>query len=316
MKTKLYPSIEPFHTEFLKVSDGFEIYMEQVGNPNGQPVIFFHGGPGGGITPDYRRFFDPNHYHVILFDQRGAGRSRPHAELKNNTTWKLIEDTESIRKKLNIEKWIVFGGSWGSTLALVYAETHPERVQGLCLRGIFTCRPQEIQWFYQEGASRIYPDAFEAYQNHIPKEEQQDLVKAYYKRLTSEDQNIRLAAAKHWSVWEGSTSQLFPEENFIHKFDEPEFALAFARIECHYFTNNIFLETDTWIMDNTDKIQEIPMEIVHGRYDIVCPVENAWELKARVPKANLHIIGNAGHTAFEPEIAAQLVACMESFKSL
>lgn len=316
MRTELYPTIEPFHTEMLKVSDGFELYVERVGNPEGQPVIFFHGGPGGGITPDYRRFFDPDHYHVILFDQRGAGRSTPHAALENNTTWKLIEDTETIRENLGIDQWIVFGGSWGSTLALVYAETHPDRVKGLCLRGIFTCRPQEIRWFYQEGASRIFPDAFEVYRNHIPKPEQSDLVSAYYKRLTSEDKNVRLEAAKHWSVWEGSTSQLLPEEDFIHKFDEPEFALAFARIECHYFMNNIFLETPTWIMDNTEKLKDIPLEIVHGRYDVVCPVENAWELKSKLPHANLHIVRDAGHTAFEPGIAAQLVASMESFKSL
>lgn len=316
MRTELYPEIEPFHSGYFEVSDGFELYYEQVGNPKGQPVIFFHGGPGGGVTPGYRRYFDPEHYHVILFDQRGAGKSRPHAAIENNNTWKLIEDAEAIRESFGIDKWIVFGGSWGSTLSLMYAETHPERVQALCLRGIFMCRPQEIEWFYQEGASRIFPDAFEVYRNHIPKEEQHDLVKAYYKRLTSDDKNVQLEAARHWSVWEGSTSQLIPEDGFIHKYDEPEFALAFARIECHYFTNNIFTDSDSWILDNAHKIAHIPTDIVHGRYDVVCPVENAWDLKARLPKANLYIIKDAGHTVSEPGISAQLVASMERFKSI
>jgi proline iminopeptidase len=315
MRDTLYPAIEPFASGFLKVSEQHELYYEQVGNPKGRPVVFLHGGPGGGLSPEYRLFFDPKHYHVILLDQRGAGKSRPTAEIEENTTWDLVTDIETLRKKLEIDRWIVFGGSWGSTLALVYAETHPDRVEALVLRGIFMCRKQEIDWFYQEGTSRIFPDAFLPYRNHIPEGEQHDLVAAYYKRLTSPDKNVQFEAARHWSVWEGATSKLIPEPDFIQKFNRPEFALAFARIECHYFTHRIFLETDSWILDNANKIAHIPTDIIHGRYDVVCPVENAFDLKAKLPIARLEIIPNAGHSAFEPPIAAALVRAMERLKN-
>lgn len=313
---ELYPEIEPFDTGFLKVSNTHELYWEQIGNPKGAPVIFLHGGPGGGITPDYRRFFDPEFYRVILFDQRGAGKSKPHAEIQDNTTWDLVSDIEKIRKHFDISQWIVFGGSWGSTLSLIYAESHPESIKALCLRGIFMCRRQEILWFYQEGASRIFPDAFRPYKEFIPENERNDLVAAYYKRLTSEDKALRLQAARHWSVWEGSTSFLTPQDSQVEKFDEPDFALAFARIECHYFTNHIFLENDSWILDKTSLIQDVPIDIIHGRYDVVCPVENAFDLKNRLPKARLFVIDQAGHSAFEPGITSQLLESMEGFKKL
>src|SRR5829696_7896518 len=237
----LYGEIEPYDIGYLKVSDVHNLYYEQCGNPNGKPVVFLHGGPGAGLIPDYRRFFDPQSYRLILFEQRGAGRSRPHASLDDNTTWHLVEDIERFREHFGIEQWLVFGGSWGSTLALAYAETHPERVSGLVLRGIFLCRPKEIIWFYQEGASWIFPDVWEEYEKVIPEEERGDFVSAYYRRLTSGDEAARLAAARAWSVWEGSTSKLFFDYASIEKFADPEFALAFARIECHYFMNNAFL---------------------------------------------------------------------------
>lgn len=315
-RDSLYPAIEPFHTGYLKVSDLHELYYEQVGNPHGVPVVFLHGGPGGGVSPEYRCFFDPKHYHIILFDQRGAGKSRPYAEIRDNTTWDLVDDIERLREHLGISKWMVFGGSWGSTLSLVYAETHPERVMALILRGIFLCRNQEIQWFYQEGTSRIFPDAFAPYKNHIPQGEQHDLVAAYYKRLTSPQKEVQLEAAKHWSIWEGATSKLLPESDFIDKFGRPEFALAFARIECHYFVNKIFLETESWILDHTHKIQHIPTTIIHGRYDVVCPIENAFDLKARLPHADLQVIPDAGHSAFESSITRALVKTMERLKTV
>ncbi|NQZ01919.1 MAG: prolyl aminopeptidase [Bdellovibrionales bacterium] len=313
-----YDDNEPFETGYFDAKDGsgYKIYYERIGNPNGEPVVFFHGGPGGGIKPPYRKFFDPKHYQVLLFDQRGAGLTTPHASLEDNTTWKLVEDTEAMREHFGIEKWIVFGGSWGSTLSMVYAETHPERVKALVLRGLFMCRKQEIDWFYQEGASRLFPEAFEVYREFIPKEEQNDLVAAYYKRLTSDDRALQLAAAKHWSTWEGSTSQLLPEKDFVEGYGEPEFALAFARIECHYFTNAIFLGEDEWILNQAHKLKDIPTTLVHGRYDVVCPVENAWDLKKRMPHMDLQIIEDAGHNTFEKGIEEALLKTMENLKQL
>lgn len=311
-----FPEIEPYKTGRLKVSDLHEIYFEEVGNPKGSPVLFIHGGPGGGVSPDHRRYYDPNHYRIILFDQRGCGQSTPHAELKENTTWDLIKDIEKLRAHVGIEKWIVFGGSWGSTLSLLYAETHPERVKGLILRGIFLCRKQEIDWFYQDGASHVFPEAWEKYLAAIPKEEHGDLVAAYHKRLTSPDKSTRLAAAKAWSVWEGSTSCLFQEPNFIDDFGDDEFAEAFARIECQYFTNGIWMRNDNQILEDVYKIRHIPCEIVHGRYDMVCPVENAYDLKKAWPEANLRITPDAGHAAKEPGNLAGLVAATEKFKSI
>jgi proline iminopeptidase len=310
-----YPPIEPYRAGVLRVSDLHEIYYEEVGNPKGAPVLFVHGGPGGGIEPSHRRYFDPSHYRVILLDQRGCGQSTPHAELRENTTWDLISDIEKLRKKLEIEKWFVFGGSWGSTLALLYAETHPEHVRGLCLRGIFLCRKQEINWFYQDGASHIFPDVWDQYRDHIPADERHDFVKAYYKRLTSSDRSVRLAAARTWSTWEGATSRLIPDQAMIQHSGEDTFAEAFARIECHYFINGIWMRNDNQILEDVHRIRHIPCEIVHGRYDVVCPVENAWDLKKAWPEAALHIVPDAGHSAREAGILTQLIAIMERFKT-
>jgi proline iminopeptidase len=315
MSYSLYPITEPYKTGRLKVSGLHEIHYEEVGNPKGQPVVFLHGGPGGGIEPEYRQFFDFRHYRVVLFDQRGAGLSTPYAELKDNTTWELVGDLEKLRKHLGIDDWLVFGGSWGSTLALAYAETHPSVVAGLILRGIFLCRKKEIQWFYQEGASKIFPDAWESYLKPIPPDERYDMVTAYYKRLTGTDKKVQLEAAKAWSVWEGSTSKLLPDASFTEHFGEDEFALAFARIECHYFMNNSFFPTDNYLIENVGKIRHIRGEIVQGRYDVCCPAESAWELHRAWPESQLHIIPDAGHSALEKSIASKLVEIMERFKS-
>jgi proline iminopeptidase len=309
-----YPEIEPFHSDSLQVSELHSVYFEQCGNPNGRPVVFLHGGPGGGIASYYRRFFDPAHYRIILFDQRGAGKSGPAAELKENTTWDLVGDIEKIREHLKIEDWIVFGGSWGSTLALAYAETHPKRVKGLILRGIFLCRPSEIRWFYQFGASEIFPDVWESYLEHIPKEERGDLVSAYYKRLTDHDPKVRLAAAKIWSKWEAATSRLFVDLSAVDAFEDPTFALQFARIECHYFMNNSFFDSDNHLIENISKIRHIPTVIVQGRYDVVCPVRSAWDLHRAFPEAEMHIVADAGHSAGEPGIRSRLIECTDAFK--
>jgi len=309
----LYDPIEPFNTDRLKVSPIHELYYEQCGNPNGKPVVFLHGGPGGGISSDYRRYFDPDVYRVVLFDQRGSGKSTPHASIEENTTWDLVADIERLRERLGISEWQVFGGSWGSTLALAYAETHPERVRELVLRGIFLCRPKEIRWFYQEGASEIFPDVWEEYLNVIPESERDDLVSAYHRRLTSEDDAVRLEAARAWSIWEGSTSKLFFDPAMIEKFADPEFALAFARIECHYFMNNAFFSSDNYLIENVDRIRDVPAIIVQGRYDVVCPIRSAWDLHRAWPKAELRIIPDAGHSISEPGIIDALVGATDKF---
>jgi proline iminopeptidase len=314
--TELFPAIEPFKTETLKASPLHEIYLEQSGNPDGQPVLFLHGGPGGGTDPKHRRFFDPSHYRIVLFDQRGCGQSKPHAELEENSTWDLVHDIELIRKHLGFRSWIVFGGSWGSTLALAYASKHPSRVRGLILRGIFLCRKEEIQWFYQDGASKIYPDLWDHYLAPIPEDERGDLVAAYHRRLTGKDEAAKLEAAKAWSKWEGGTSRLLPSEELVHSFEEPKHALEFARIENHYFVNNAFFETDNYLLENADKYRNIPGVIVHGRYDVVCPVKNAWDLHRAWPESQLHIIPDAGHSAWEPGIQSALVEATEAFKAL
>jgi proline iminopeptidase len=311
----LYPPIEPFDQGMLSVSPVHSLYYEQSGNPTGKPVVFLHGGPGGGSLPDYRRYFDPASYRIVLFDQRGAGKSTPHANLEENTTWHLVEDIEKIREHLGIDRWQVFGGSWGSTLALAYAQTHPDRVSELLLRGIFLCRPKEIKWFYQEGASWLYPDVWEQYVNVIPEAERGDMVSAYYKRLTSEDQTVRLEAARAWSVWEGSTSKLLPDTKMIEHFGEVEFAVAFARIECHYFMHNSFFETDNYLIENIDKIRHIPAVIVHGRYDVVCPILSAWELHRAWPEADFRIVGDAGHSVSEPGTTSALVEATDRFRA-
>ncbi|HAF12813.1 MAG TPA: prolyl aminopeptidase [Blastocatellia bacterium] len=314
MKT-LYPEIEPFNTGRLKVSPIHELYYEQCGNPNGKPVVFLHGGPGGGLVPEYRRYFDPKAYRVVLFDQRGSGQSTPKASLEENTTGHLVEDIERLREHLGIDTWQVFGGSWGSTLALAYAETHPARARALVLRGIFLCRPKEIHWFYQEGANAIFPDVWEEYLQVIPEAERADMVSAYYRRLTSEDESVCLEAARAWSIWEGSTSKLFFDYKMIEKFAEPEFALAFARIECHYFMNNSFFPTDNHLIEHVDKIRQIPSVIVQGRYDVVCPMMSAWELHRAWPEADLRIIPDAGHSISEPGVIDALIEATDRFGS-
>lgn len=313
---EFYPALEPFNKGMLKVSDLHTLYWEECGNPQGKPVVFLHGGPGGGVHPDHRRFFDPKAYRIILFDQRGSGQSLPCAELRENSTWDLVKDTETIREMLKIDKWVVFGGSWGSTLALAYAITHPERVKALVLRGIFLCRPSEIQWFYQEGASHIFPDVWDEYLKPIPENERHDLVAAYYKRLTHENADVRLEAAKAWSKWEAATSRLIVDPKAVDEFDDPEYALSFARIECHYFTNNAFFKTNNWLLENVDKIRHIPGAIVQGRYDVVCPAKSAWELHKAWPEAKFTIIPDSGHAAAEPGTRSALIEATDSFRDL
>ncbi len=310
----LYPEIEPYDIGRLKVGGGHEIYYEQSGNPKGKPVVFVHGGPGFGTEGKQRRFFDPNAYRIVLFDQRGCGKSTPFASLDDNTTWDLVSDMEKIREHLAIARWQVFGGSWGSTLGLAYAETHPERVTELVLRGIFLIRKGEIEWFYQYGASAIYPDAWEGYLAPIPAAERGDLVRAYYKRLTSADPKVRGEAARAWSVWEGSTSNLFPAPQLVAKMGEDDFSLAFARIECHYFVHSAWLEGRE-LLANIDKIRAIPGVIVQGRYDVVCPMESAWALHRAWPEATLHVVQDAGHSAFEPGNLHHLVEATDRFRA-
>lgn len=313
---QLYPEIEPYNQFDLKVSDLHTIHVEESGNINGKPVIFLHGGPGGGIEPVYRQYFDPEKWRIIVFDQRGCGQSTPHAELQENTTWDLIADIEKIRQHLEIDKWVVFGGSWGSTLSLSYAITHPDRCKALVLRGIFMIRKKEINWFYQDGTSNIYPDAWEHYLRPIPEDERHDLVAAYYKRLTSNDDSVRIEAAKAWSIWEASTSKLIQSEESIHAFEDAKVAEAFARIECHYFTNRGFFDTDEWLLENVDKIRHIPTVIVQGRYDVVCPMISAWELHRAFPEADFEIVQDAGHSMTEKGIAAKLVEYTDKFVDL
>ncbi|GIL17534.1 MAG: proline iminopeptidase [Oligoflexia bacterium] len=313
---QLYPEIQPFNSGMLKVSDLHQIYFEECGNPEGYPIIFLHGGPGGGCSTDHRRFYDPKHYRIVLLDQRGCGRSLPFAELRENTTWDLVSDIEKLRTHLQISKWHVFGGSWGSTLALAYAVTHPEKVSALILRGIFLCRPSEIKWFYQEGAHQIYPDQWEIYNNHIPENERHDFVSAYYKRLTSSDEKVRLDAARVWSKWESSTSYLFVKESAIEEYDDPAKALPFARIECHYFVNKAFFSTDNYLLENAHKLKNIPGVIVQGRYDIVCPMRSAWDLHRAWPEARLKIIPDAGHSAWESGICSALVEATDQFREI
>lgn len=309
-----YPPVEPYDTGMLPVSPVHTLYYEQSGNPDGLPVVFLHGGPGGGTIPVYRQFFDPAAYRIVLFDQRGSGRSTPHANLEENTTWHLVADIERLREHLGIDTWVVFGGSWGSTLALAYAQTHPARPRALVLRGIFLCRRKEIRWFYQEGASAIFPDVWEEYVKVIPEAERDDMLSAYHRRLTSDDEAVRLEAARAWSVWEGSTSKLFPDSSLIEHFGEPHLALSLARIECHYFVNDAFFETENQLVENVGKIRHIPSVIVQGRYDVVCPMMSAWELHRAWPEADLRIIPDAGHSATEPGIVSALVEATDRFR--
>ena len=312
----LYPKIDPYNEFDLNVSDLHTIHVEESGTPEGKPVIFLHGGPGGGIESIYRQYFDPEKYRIIIFDQRGCGKSTPHAELRENTTWDLVADIEKIREHLEINKWVVFGGSWGSTLSLSYAITHPDRCKALVLRGIFMIRKKEIDWFYQKGASNIYPDAWEHYLKPIPENERHDMVAAYYKRLTSEDEKVRIEAAKARSIWEASTSKLFQSEESLHPFEDAKVSEAFARIECHYFTNRGFFDAEEWLLENVDKIRHIPAVIVQGRYDVVCPMVSAWELHRAFPEADFEIIQDAGHSMTEKGIASKLVEYTDKFVEL
>jgi proline iminopeptidase len=310
----LYPEIEPYASDMLRVSPLHNVYFEECGNPQGKPVVFLHGGPGAGCNARSRRFFDPARYRIVLFDQRGSGRSTPNAELSDNTTWDLVADIERLREHLRIDRWQVFGGSWGSTLALAYAQTQPLRVTALVLRGIFMLRRWELEWFYQRGCDAIYPDAWEAYLEAIPAAEHGDLIDAYYRRLTSPDPAVRVAAAKAWSVWEGSTSYLHPNADYIASTGADEFALSFARIECHYFVNRGFFDADDQLLRNAHNLKNIPAVIVQGRYDVVCPLRSAWDLHRAWPEADLRIVPDAGHSAFEAGITHELIEATDRFR--
>jgi len=311
-RRELYPPIEPYDSGYLE-ADGHRIYYEQVGNPHGKPAVFVHGGPGGGGDVNARRFFDPSAYRIVVFDQRGSGRSRPHAALDGNTTWDLVADMERLRARLEIDRWLVFGGSWGSTLALAYAEAHPEPITELVLRGVFLLRRSELRWFYQHGASELYPERWQEFLAPIPVAERDDLLGAYHRRLTSADPAAQHAAARAWSVWEGATSSLLPNEDRETAFAAPDFALALARIETHYFVNRGFFRSETQLLDDVGRIRGIPGVIVQGRYDVVCPAVTAWELSRHWPEATLVIVQDAGHSAYEPGITHELVEATDRF---
>lgn len=302
----LFPDIKPFRTHLLKVDPIHTLYVEQSGNPQGIPVLFVHGGPGGGCSKHDRSFFDPEKYHIILFDQRGSGRSTPHAELTNNTTQHLLEDMEKIRKELGVDRWVLFGGSWGSTLSLLYAQRHPEFVLGLILRGIFLCRQRDLNWFYQGGAAHLFPDYWEDFLHPIPEDERHDMISAYHRRLTGSNELAKMGAAKAWSVWEGLCSTLRPCHEVADDFADPHKALSLARIEAHYFVNGVFVEENQIIRD-VAKLEGIPGIIVHGRYDVVCPLDNAHTLHRAWPGSELQIIRDAGHASREPGIVDALV---------
>ncbi len=313
-KRTLYPEIEPYNTGMLRVSDIHELYFEECGNPNGKPVVYLHGGPGGGCHENFRRYFDPTAYRIVLFDQRGCGRSKPHACLDDNTTWHSVADIEALREYLGIERWQVFGGSWGSCLALAYAQTHTDRATELVLRGLFTLRRSELLWFYQDGASHVFPDIWESYLAPIPENERGDLIAAYYKRLTGDDKQIQLNCARAWSVWEGSTLSLWPDPQREANFGKDEYALAFARIECHYFINRGFFDTDDRIIRDLYKIEHIPTVLIQGRYDMCTPVRTAWDIHKAWPKADFRLVGDAGHAGSEPGIVHELVTATDRFR--
>lgn len=310
----LYPEPQPLRSGVLPVDDMHTLYYEEFGNPNGKPAVFLHGGPGGSCSATQARFFDPACYRVVLFDQRGCGKSTPHACLERNTTWHLVADIEALRKHLGADRWLVFGGSWGSTLAMAYAQTHPQAVSELVLRGIFMLRKREIDWFYQEGASRIFPDAWERYLAPIPEAERGDLLQAYHRRLTGDDVRERVRAAKSWSAWEGSTSTLRPNTHLAAAMSHERFALAFARIECHYFANRGFFKNEHQLFDNIHLIRHIPATIVQGRYDVVCPMETAFALHRAWPEASFVVAEEAGHSAFEPQIQHHLIEATDRYR--
>ena len=312
----LFPPIQPYRTERLKVSSLHELHVAEYGNPDGKPVVLLHGGPGAGANPTMPRFHDPKAHRIVMFDQRGSGRSTPHAELDGNTTWDLVADMERIRTHLGIDRWQIFGGSWGSCLALAYAETHTDRVTEMVLRGVFTLRRKELLWFYQEGASNILPDAWESFVEPIPVDERGDMIAAYYSRLTGEDPDVKLACARAWSVWEGAALSLLPDPARVAAFGRPDYAIAFARIECHYFINNGFFDSDGQLIANAGRLRKIPCSIVHGRYDVCTPAFIAWDLHRAWPEADLRIVPDSGHAMTEPGIVAELVAATERFKLL
>jgi proline iminopeptidase len=307
-----YPEIEPYETGFLDVGDGHSVYFERVGTKGAKPAVFLHGGPGGGSGPTQRRLFDPTLYDVILFDQRGCGKSTPNASLEANTTWHLVADIERLREMMGVDTWLVFGGSWGSTLALAYAETHPERVSELVLRGIYTLTKAELDWYYQFGVSEMFPDKFERFQAPIPEDERHEMMAAYRRRLTGDDRAEQVRAALAWSLWEGETITLLPNPEYSGGFGEEEYALAFARIENHYFVHAGWLEEGQLLRD-AHKLQDIPGVIIHGRYDMPCPAKYAWALHKAWPKADFHLIEGAGHAYLEPGILDQLIRATDRF---
>ena len=309
---KLFPRIEPFNKGYLSCSE-HNIYYEECGNANGKPVVFLHGGPGGGGSEDVRRFFDPAHYRIIVFDQRGCGRSTPHGCLTNNTTWDLVSDIDKLRQELGIAKWMVFGGSWGSTLALAYSQSHPSSVSEIVIRGIFMLQQHELDWFYQEGASKLFPDEWQKFIDVIEDSKRGNLMKAYNEIFNGSDEKAKLSAAVAWSRWEASTSKLVKNDSLMDEFSNPHFALAFALIENHYFMNKGFLEHEKQLLDGIEKIRNIPAVIVQGRYDVVCPMETAYEVSKRWPEASFEIAQNSGHSAFEEEIVHLLVSATNKF---
>jgi len=309
---EFYSESEPYETGFLNAGDGHQIYFERVGTPGARPAVFLHGGPGGGINPDCRRFFDPKRYDLLLFDQRGCGRSTPHASLEANTTWHLVADIERLRALTGYDKWLVFGGSWGSALALAYAQTHPERVSALILRGVYTVTRAEIDWYYRFGVSQMFPDAWERFIAPIPEGERGDLIAAFRKRLTSEDEVEQLEAARAWAIWEGETITLLPRPEIEAKFGDPRFALAFARLENHYFLHDCWLQPGQLLRD-AHRLHGIPGEIIHGRYDMPCPLRTAWDLHKSWPGSQLHIVEGAGHAATEPLIRDRLIRATDRF---
>jgi proline iminopeptidase len=303
----LYQPIEPYREGRLAVGGGHDVYFEECGNPSGKPALIVHGGPGGGCNPNMRRYHDPRVYRIILFDQRGCGRSTPNASLEHNTTWHLVADMEALRRHLGVERWQLLGGSWGSTLSLAYAETHPERVTELVLRGIFLLRRKELEWFYVTGCRWLFPDAYEAFERVIPEPERGDIIEAYHRRLTGDDAAEQLRAAKAWSMWEGATLALIQDPERIRAFGADAYALAFARIECHYFANGGFFERDGQLLIDAERLRDIPGTIVHGRYDVVTPVANAFDLKRAWQRADLRVVPDAGHAMSEPGIIHELI---------